>query len=77
MCWFLGRWVWVAFSWLLMRWPLAKARRSEEAAFALFPVAAFAFGEAALVSFFTGFAVFFVGEAAAFGFGEDFGRGVI
>jgi hypothetical protein len=49
----------------------------EEAAFAFFPVAAFSFRKAALVSFFAGFAVFFVGEAAAFGFGEDFGGGVV
>lgn len=43
----------------------------------VFPLTAFAFGEAALVSFFAGLAVSFFSEATFFGFGEDFSRSLV
>ena len=43
----------------------------EFVAVAFFPLAAFAFGEAALVAFFAELAVGFFGEAAFFGFGLE------
>jgi len=46
-----------------------EGRGLEEFIFAVFPLAAFAFGEAALVAFFARLAVGSFGEAAFFGFG--------
>lgn len=49
----------------------------EEFSFAVFPLAAFAFGEPALVAFLAGLAVFLLSEAAFLGLGEDFGGGMV